>query len=137
LQFSNYPNCIPVQQAMFNSLVVLMMEKTRHIFLLLDLPILIRNSINQPSLISLHSFLGDVDLCYLVELSLKSPCLHPLFRPAFTHKPFFHWYPQSKEVLLNLNVCSSNGGAWESQHETQFTTKSSGKTSLGPNYFVL
>jgi hypothetical protein len=34
------------------------------------------------------------------ELSVKSPCLHPIFGPTFT--PIFEWYPQSKEILLNL-----------------------------------
>jgi hypothetical protein len=151
---------------MFNSLVVPIIKKTRHIFLPLNLPILICSSINQSSLIYLQSFLSDVDLCYLVELSVKSSCLHPLFRSAFTHYPLFQWYPQSKEVLLNLSMKCWNSafnlqgsrliivivqvGAVkiyvaamealrkkERQHETQFTTKISGKTSLGPSYFVL
>jgi hypothetical protein len=39
-----------------------------------------------------------------IELSLKSPCLHPVFGPPFPPPPLFQWYPQSKEILLNLNM---------------------------------
>jgi hypothetical protein len=41
---------------------------------------------------------------YTAELFVKSPCLHPLFGPAFTPYPLFQWYPQSNEILLNLSV---------------------------------
>jgi hypothetical protein len=37
-----------------------------------------------------------------VKLYVKSPCLHPIFRPAFTPYPLFQLYPQSTEILLNL-----------------------------------
>jgi hypothetical protein len=77
----------------------------------------------------------------MVELSVKSRSLHPVFGPAFTLYPLFQWYSQSKENLLNLsmkcwnsafhaqglkvanynsctgrsseNICSINGGAQE------------------------
>ncbi len=40
------------------------------------------------------------------KLSGKSPCLHPVFGPAFTPYPLVQWYPQSKEILLNLSMKS-------------------------------
>jgi hypothetical protein len=40
----------------------------------------------------------------LLELSLKSPCFHPVFGPAFTPYPLSQWYPQSKENLLILSM---------------------------------
>jgi len=43
-------------------------------------------------------------ILHLIELSVKSPCLHPVFAPAFTRYLFFHWYPQSKDILLNLSI---------------------------------
>jgi len=84
-------------------------------------------------------------------------CFHPL--------SLFQWYPQSKEILLNLGMKCWNSafnaqdfrvivvvvrvGAVkiyvaavealmknEGGDETQFTTKVGGKTSLGPRYFV-
>jgi hypothetical protein len=39
-----------------------------------------------------------------IEFSVKSPCLHPIFWPAFTPYPLFQWYVQSKEILLNLSM---------------------------------
>jgi hypothetical protein len=36
-----------------------------------------------------------------IELSsAKSPCLHPVFGPAFTTYPFFQRYPQSNENFI-------------------------------------
>jgi hypothetical protein len=40
----------------------------------------------------------------VIELSVKSPSLCPLFGRAFTPYPLFQWYPQSKEILLNLSI---------------------------------
>jgi hypothetical protein len=40
----------------------------------------------------------------LSYLSAKSPCLHLVFGPPFSPYPFFQWYPQSNEILLNLSV---------------------------------
>jgi hypothetical protein len=34
--------------------------------------------------------------CVQGKLCVKSPCLHPVFGPAFTPYPLFHWYLQSK-----------------------------------------
>ncbi len=88
----------------------------------------------------------------IVELSRKSPSLHPGFGPAFNPFPLLQWYLQSNEIWLNLsmrcwnpafNVQDSSGiivvllvGAMkiyvaavealrkkERQDETQFTTK--------------
>jgi hypothetical protein len=102
----------------------------------------------------------------VMELSVKSPCLHPEFGPAFTPYPFFQWYLQSNEILLNLSMKCWNsafngqgsrvilvvvqvGGVKihvaavealrkkERQDETQFITKFDGKTSLGLSYFSL
>jgi hypothetical protein len=94
------------------------------------------------------------DKLYTLELSIKSPCLHPLCGSAFTPKPLFQWYPQSNEISLNsaFNAQGSrvvvHVGAVkiyaaavealrkkERQDETQFTTKIYGKTSLCPSYF--
>jgi len=36
-----------------------------------------------------------------IDLSVKSPCLHPRFGPL---SPLSQWYPQSKEILLNLSM---------------------------------
>jgi hypothetical protein len=35
-------------------------------------------------------------------------CLHPVFGPPFTPYPLFQWYPQSKDILLNLSMKCSN-----------------------------
>jgi hypothetical protein len=39
---------------------------------------------------------------------LKPSCLHPVFGPSFTHYPLFERGPQSKEILLNLDIKSWN-----------------------------
>jgi hypothetical protein len=46
-----------------------------------------------------HPHLGG-----MLELSIKSSCLHPLFGPPFTSYPLFPWYLQSNENLLNLSM---------------------------------
>jgi hypothetical protein len=81
--------------------------------------------------------------------------LSPLLSPPY---PLFQWYPQSKEILLNLGMkCVNAQGSRviilvvqvgavkiyvavvqalrkkETEDETSFTTK----ISLGPNYFLL
>jgi hypothetical protein len=40
----------------------------------------------------------------LLELSIKSPSIHPVFGPPFTSYPHFQWYPQSHQILLNLSM---------------------------------
>ncbi len=101
-----------------------------------------------------------------VELYVKSPSVSPPISSAFAPYPLIQWYPQSKEILLNLGMKCWNsafnaqgsrviiiivqvGAAKiyvaavqelrkkETEDETQFTTKIGGKTSLGPNYFLL
>jgi hypothetical protein len=104
-----------------------------------------------------HSFIKDIRK---VILSFKPPV-----PSAFTLYPLCQWYPQSKEILLNLGTKRWNS-AFNAQDlrlivivvlvgtvniyvaavealrkkergdETQFTTKVGGKTSLGPRYFV-
>jgi hypothetical protein len=104
----------------------------------------------------------------IIELSVKSPSVSPPISSAFTPYPLFQWYPQSREILLNLGMKCWNSAfnaqgsrviivvvqvravkiyvaavetlrKKERQDETpvQFTTKSGGKTSLGPSYFLL
>jgi hypothetical protein len=93
-----------------------------------------------------------------LKLSIKSPSLSP----PNTY-PFFEWYPQNKEILLNLsmkcwysafnaqggsrvtiivvqvgaveNICSRSESAQDRGDETQFTTKIGGKTSFGSQLF--
>jgi hypothetical protein len=43
-------------------------------------------------------------ILHLIELSVKSPYLHLVFEPAFTRYMLFHWYPLSKDILLNLSI---------------------------------
>jgi hypothetical protein len=106
------------------------------------------------------------DETVLIELSLHSPSVSPPISSAFAPYRLFQWYPQSKEILLNLGMKCWNSAfnaqssrviivivqVWEvkiyvaamqalrkkeTQDETQFTTKIGGKTSLGPSYFIL
>ncbi len=114
---------------------------------------------------SLCWFHGLLEIFCSIKLSVKSPSLsHPILF-AFTPYPLFEWYPQSKEILLDLSMKCWNAtfnaqgsrviivvvqvGAVkmyvtavkeltenERGDETQFTTKIGGKTSLGPSYFV-
>ncbi len=92
-------------------------------------------------------------------------CFTP-FSFAFAHYPLFQWYPQRKQILLNLGMKCWNSAfnaqgsrviivvvqvgavkiseaAVEAirkkkrQDEIQFTTKIGGKTHLGANYFLL
>ncbi len=93
------------------------------------------------------------------------PKVSPPISNAFAPYPLFQWYPQSKEILLNLGMkCWTSAfnaqrfrvitvvvqvGAVkiyvatvqalrkkETQDETQFTTKIGVKSSLGPSYFL-
>jgi len=109
---------------------------------------------------------NSLNSLYTVKLFVKSPSLSPPILFAVTPYPRFEWYPQSKEILLNLSMkCwnwAFNAQGWrviiivvqvgavktyvalvkalrekERRDETQFTTKISGKTSLSPSYFVL
>jgi hypothetical protein len=65
--------------------------------------------------------------------------------PKVTPYPLFQWSTQSKKNLLNLNIpfknnyssCTGTSSEDRMKHETQFTTKIGGKTSLGPIYFSL
>jgi hypothetical protein len=56
-----------------------------------------------------------IDSSYEIELSVKSPSLHPVFGPAFTLYPLFQWYGQSKEILLNLSMKCWYSAAFHAQ----------------------
>ncbi len=70
-----------------------------------------------------------------IELSVvKSPCLHPVFGPAFTSCPLFQWYLQSNEILLNLTKCTM----FQSYcMKLSLPPKLMEKTNLGLSYFAL
>jgi hypothetical protein len=52
-----------------------------------------------------HEFTRDrFHILTTLELSVKSPYLHPIFGPAFTPYPLFEWYPQREKIWLNLNM---------------------------------
>jgi hypothetical protein len=58
------------------------------------------------------NFLLWILVLYIIELSLMSPCLHPVFGPGFTPPyPLFQWYLQSKrdfiESNLSMKCCNS------------------------------
>jgi hypothetical protein len=53
-----------------------------------------------------------------IELSINSPCLHPVFGPAFTPYPLFQWYLQSIEILLNLSMKWLNWTRFESNYSS-------------------
>jgi hypothetical protein len=40
----------------------------------------------------------------LIELSIKSSSLHPVFGLAFNLYPLFQWYPERNEILLDLGM---------------------------------
>ncbi len=92
------------------------------------------------------------------KVTLSSPCLRASFHPPYT---LFQWYPQSKDILLNLSMkcCNSAFNAQgsrliivivqvgavkiyvaamevlrkkERQNETEFTTKTDGTLSFSP-----
>jgi hypothetical protein len=54
--------------------------------------------------LDLEKFIYRDIYIYILELSLKSPCLHPLFGSAFTPYPLFEWYPKSNEFFKNLSM---------------------------------
>jgi hypothetical protein len=53
-----------------------------------------------------HNFVATEGRCLknLLELSVMSPCIHPVFGPPFIPYPLLQWYPQSNEILLNLSM---------------------------------
>jgi hypothetical protein len=92
---------------------------------------------------------------YTLQKFVKSPSFHSVFGPPFTPKRLFQWYPQSKEILLNVsmtcsnsafnaqgsrviiversaNICSSTGGAQEKGKTgwNSITTKMDGFVSF-------
>jgi hypothetical protein len=89
-------------------------------------------------------------------LSIKSPCLHLVFGPAFTTSLLFQWYLQSNENWLNLGMkCLDSAFNAQGSRpvivfqqvgvvkiyvvavEIHFVTKFVWKASLGPSYFAL
>jgi hypothetical protein len=104
--------------------------------------------------------------CTLEISVVKSPSVSPTISSAFAPYQVYEWYPQSKEILLNLgmkcwNTASNAQGSRvilvvlqvgalkiyvaavealrkkERQDETEFINKIGGKSSLGPSYFLL
>jgi hypothetical protein len=99
----------------------------------------------------------------ILELSIKSPCLHPLFHPPIPSLCGIHkvmkfllnlsikcWKSAFNAQGLRLSVVTVKVGVVkiyvaavealrkkERQDKTQFTAKIGRKTRLGPNYFVL
>jgi hypothetical protein len=93
----------------------------------------------------------------LLDLSVKQPCLHPVFGPPFTPYPLFQWYLQSKDIFIKSQYEMLPGrrlilvfvqlGAVkiyatavealrekkERQDETQFTTNIDGFLSFIPS----
>jgi hypothetical protein len=57
-----------------------------------------------PSLLLI--FLIKSSLVRITELSVKSPCLHPVFGPAFTPYPIFQWYPSCIYTLFSFKPYS-------------------------------
>jgi hypothetical protein len=55
-----------------------------------------------PSLVLI--FLIKSSLVIIIELSVKSPCLHPVFGPAFTPYPLLKWYPSSIYTLSSFKL---------------------------------
>jgi hypothetical protein len=68
----------------------------------------------------------------VLELSVKSPSVSPPISSAFAPYPLFQWYPQSKEILLDLGM-----KCWNSAFNAQSSRVIGGTTSLGPSYFLL
>jgi len=69
----------------------------------------------ETSFLPLNKWYIKIDtFTHLLEFSLKSSCLHPLFGPLFTPYPLFEWDPQCMEVLLNLGMKS-----WKSAFNAQ------------------
>jgi hypothetical protein len=50
-----------------------------------------------------------------IELSRRSPCLHPVFGAAFTPYPLFQTYPQCKELFIESEYEMLKPSAFNSQ----------------------
>jgi hypothetical protein len=56
-------------------------------------------------------------LPYAIKLAVKSPSISPLISSAFAPpNPLFQWYPQSKEISLNMGI---NAEARHLMHEVR------------------
>ncbi len=49
-------------------------------------------------LAEMDAFVSFTERLRTLELSVKSPCVHLIFGPAFTTYLLFQWYQQSKEI---------------------------------------
>jgi hypothetical protein len=61
---------------------------------------------NYVAIQDLNNIKVSVDRLEVFQISLKSPCLHPVFGLPFTPYPLFQWYLQSIEISLYLSVKS-------------------------------
>jgi hypothetical protein len=57
-----------------------------------------------PSLVLSFPSLIEMSDGTAIELSVNSPCVHPVFGPPSTPYPLFQWYLPSNEILLNLSM---------------------------------
>jgi hypothetical protein len=57
-----------------------------------------------PSLLLI--FLIKSSIVRITELCVKSPCLHPVFGPAFTPHPLFQWYPSNIYTFFSFKPYS-------------------------------
>jgi len=57
-----------------------------------------------PSLVLSFPSLIEMSDGTVIELTINSPCVHPVFGPASTPYPLFQWYLPSNEILLNLSM---------------------------------
>jgi hypothetical protein len=57
-----------------------------------------------PSLVLSFPSLIEMSDGTVIELSVNSPSVHPVFGPASTLYPLFQWYLPSNEILLNLST---------------------------------
>jgi len=55
-----------------------------------------------------------------IELSVKKPCLHPVFGPPFTRYALFQCYSQSKDTRFETNYSSYTGMSSENKFQHIF-----------------
>jgi hypothetical protein len=59
---------------------------------------------NYVAIQDLNNIKVSVDRLEVFQISLKPPCLHPVFGPPFTPYTLFQWYLQSNEISLYLSI---------------------------------
>jgi hypothetical protein len=68
---------------------------------------------------------------HALELSIKSPSVARPISSAFAPYPLFEWYPQSKEILLNLGM-----KCWNSAFDTQGSRVIIGVVQVGAVKYI-